>query len=151
MSRPHKRPKPISDKSDNHYHAAEKVNSAAEQPPRWPPSWYSPFWPNWAFVIVGGAGGLAALLTLFAMREQASHLAKQVELTDQQLKALIEAQKPKLVLYPHLNPAEDVLDRRGPFFVVDLKNGLPLHLRMVGRNHSPAVRRFHGQCGSLYL
>ena len=51
--------------SDNHYSATIQGNRAQEESKRWPPPWYSPFWPNWAFVFVGLGAAVAAVWTLF--------------------------------------------------------------------------------------
>ena len=107
---------------DNHYHAAEQTNSTAEQPPRWPPPWYSTLWPNWAFVLVGFATALAALWTLRAMKKQAAHLGEQVELLKQQLAAFVEGQRPQIAADPHGNPARDILDPEGARIQIDISN-----------------------------
>lgn len=79
--------------SENHYHAANQTDPTAEQSKRWPPPWWSPFWSNWAFVVVGlGAAG-AAVWTLVAIQDQAGHLSNQVALMDQQLAAFRESER----------------------------------------------------------
>ena len=117
-------PKPESPVSieEDHYNAAHQIDSTAEQSKHWPPPWYSPFWPNWAFVIVGLGAAIAAVWTLFAINEQASHMSSQVKLLEQQLNAFIEGQRPRIAVDPEGNPGKDFLDPRGPRVQVKIKN-----------------------------
>lgn len=108
--------------SDNHYSATIQGNRAQEESKRWPPPWYSPFWPNWAFVFVGLGAAVAAVWTLFAIKDQASHMSNQVTLLDRQLAAFIEGQKSQLSADPHDNPAHDVLDPQGCRVQLEITN-----------------------------
>jgi hypothetical protein len=69
-------PEPSITVADNHYSASEKEHNPAEESQRWPPPWSSPFWSNWAFVIVGLGAAIAAVWTLIAIRDQAEHTRK---------------------------------------------------------------------------
>jgi len=108
--------------SENHYHAANQADPTTEQSKRWPPPWYSTFWPNWAFVVVGLGAAIAALWTLFVIKDQASHMSNQVTLLDQQLAAFIEGQRPQIAADPHDNPAHDILDPKGSRLQMDIWN-----------------------------
>ena len=108
--------------SENHYHAANQTDSSAQNSEQWPPPWYSSFWPSWAFVVVGLGAAVAAIWTLFAIKEQASHLSSQVRLLEQQLAAFIESQRPKITADPHENPAQDFFDPKGPHLYIAVTN-----------------------------
>ncbi len=144
--------------SENHYHASEQGHPTEEESRRWPPAWWSPFWSNWAFFFVGLCAAVAAVWTLFAIKEQATHTRhaakaglltakeahKQVMYLSRQLEDFEITQAARLVFEDF--QAEII---KGDKFVVDVTIALTNYGATVA--HELSMDDQWGQFGSVNL
>ena len=82
----------------NHSPTTTQHDSAAEELYRWPPPWLSPFWSNWAIVLVGLGAAVVALRTLSQIREQAVQTRKAADAATLNAQAIINFERPWITI-----------------------------------------------------
>jgi hypothetical protein len=130
-------PQPQVSISENHYEPAKQQRSPEEETHRWPPPWWSPFWSNWAFVVIGGLAAGAAVWTLFAVREQAKHTKDAARAALLNAQAVINAER-AWILVDIANPHPET----GNLFVEGIQNGkdyFTLFVNLICRNEGRSL------------
>jgi hypothetical protein len=83
---------------ENHPPATKQFGSTDEERYHWPPPWWSPFWSNWAIVLVGLGAAVVALRTLSQIREQAVQTRKAADAATLNAQAIINFERPWITI-----------------------------------------------------
>jgi hypothetical protein len=89
---------PTTDTSENHHPAARQYDSTDEKLYQWPPPWWSPFWSNWAIVLVGLGAAVVALRTLSQISEQAVQTRNAADAATLNAQAIINFERPWITI-----------------------------------------------------
>jgi hypothetical protein len=89
---------PTTDTSENHHPATKQYDPTDEKSYQWPPPWWSPFWSNWAIVLVGSGAAVVALRTLSQIREQAVQTRKAADAATLNAQAIINFERPWITI-----------------------------------------------------